>query len=104
MTDAILSRAGGSIADFTGHRQTAFRELEHFTIKLKVFNREKQDKSCSLTQGITIGTHKVSADNVSLTGAVSLASMLTEIFLPQQWNAGAGVGKITRFTPVETPC
>ncbi len=28
VTDAILSRAGGSIADFTGHRQTAFRELE----------------------------------------------------------------------------
>ena len=74
VTDAILSRAGGSIADFTGHRQTAFRELErvlNFPQSNLCLNREKQDKSCSLTQALP-SELKVSADNVSLTGAVSL--------------------------------
>ncbi|HFP1936607.1 TPA: AppA family phytase/histidine-type acid phosphatase [Escherichia coli] len=76
VTDAILSRAGGSIADFTGHRQTAFRELE------RVLNFSQSN---------------LSADNVSLTGAVSLASMLTEIFLLQQAQGmpEPGWGRIT---------
>ena len=91
VTDAILSRAGGAIADFTGHRQTAFRELErvlNFPQSNLCLKREKQDESCSLTQ---------SADNVSLTGAVSLASMLTEIFLLQQAQGmpEPGWGRIT---------
>ncbi len=99
MTDAILSRAGGSIADFTGHRQTAFRELEqvlNFPQSNLCLNREKQDKSCSLTQALP-SELKVSADNVSLTGAVSLASMLTEIFLLQQAQGmpEPGWGRIT---------
>lgn len=99
MTDAILSRAGGSIADFTGHRQTAFRELErvlNFPQSNLCLNREKQDESCSLTQALP-SELKVSADNVSLTGAVSLASMLTEIFLLQQAQGmpEPGWGRIT---------
>lgn len=99
VTDAILSRAGGSIADFTGHRQTAFRELEqvlNFPQSNLCLNREKQDKSCSLTQALP-SELKVSADNVSLTGAVSLASMLTEIFLLQQAQGmpEPGWGRIT---------
>ena len=99
MTDAILSRAGGSIADFTGHRQTAFRELErvlNFPQSNLCLKREKQDESCSLTQALP-SELKVSADNVSLTGAVSLASMLTEIFLLQQAQGmpEPGWGRIT---------
>ncbi len=99
VTDAILSRAGGSIADFTGHRQTAFRELErvlNFPQSNLCLNREKQDESCSLTQALP-SELKVSADNVSLTGAVSLASMLTEIFLLQQAQGmpEPGWGRIT---------
>ncbi|CAI6160999.1 Periplasmic AppA protein [includes: phosphoanhydrid phosphohydrolase and 4-phytase] [Escherichia coli] len=99
VTDAILSRAGGSIADFTGHRQTAFRELErvlNFPQSNLCLNREKQDDSCSLTQALP-SELKVSADNVSLTGAVSLASMLTEIFLLQQAQGmpEPGWGRIT---------
>ncbi|NAR11521.1 bifunctional acid phosphatase/4-phytase, partial [Escherichia coli] len=99
VTDAILSRAGGSIADFTGHRQTAFRELEqvlNFPQSNLCLNREKQDESCSLTQ-VLPSELKVSADNVSLTGAVSLASMLTEIFLLQQAQGmpEPGWGRIT---------
>lgn len=99
VTDAILSRAGGSIADFTGHRQTAFRELErvlNFPQSNLCLKREKQDESCSLTQALP-SELKVSADNVSLTGAVSLASMLTEIFLLQQAQGmpEPGWGRIT---------
>ncbi|MBE9808273.1 histidine-type phosphatase, partial [Escherichia coli] len=58
--------------------------------------REKQDESCSLTQALP-SELKVSADNVSLTGAVSLASMLTEIFLLQQAQGmpEPGWGRIT---------
>ncbi|WP_137512847.1 bifunctional acid phosphatase/4-phytase, partial [Escherichia coli] len=99
VTDAILSRAGGSIADFTGHRQTAFRELGrvlNFPQSNLCLKREKQDESCSLTQALP-SELKVSADNVSLTGAVSLASMLTEIFLLQQAQGmpEPGWGRIT---------
>lgn len=99
VTDAILSRAGGAIADFAGHRQTAFRELErvlNFPQSNLCLNRKKQDESCSLTQALP-SELKVSADNVSLTGAVSLASMLTEIFLLQQAQGmpEPGWGRIT---------
>ena len=92
VTDAILSRAGGSIADFTGHRQTVL----NFPQSNLCLNREKQDESCSLTQALP-SELKVSADNVSLTGAVSLASMLTEIFLLQQAQGmpEPGWGRIT---------
>ncbi len=47
VTDAILSRAGGSIADFTGHRQTAFANwngcliFRNQTCALNVRNRTK---------------------------------------------------------------
>ncbi len=99
VTDAILSRAGGSIADFTGHRQTAFRELErvlNFPQSNLCLKREKQDESCSLTQALP-SELKVSADNVSLTGAVSLASMLTETSSLQQAQGmpEPGWGRIT---------
>jgi 4-phytase/acid phosphatase len=85
VTDAILSRAGGSIADFTGHRQTAFRELErvlNFPQSNLCLNREKQDESCSLTQALP-SELKVSADNVSLTGAVLRINADGDILLQQ---------------------
>lgn len=99
VTDAILSRAGGSIDDFTEHRQMAFRELERvlsFSQSSLCLGREKQNESCSLTQ-VLPSELEVSDDHVSLTGAVSLASMLTEIFLLQQAQGmpEAGWGRIT---------
>lgn len=99
VTEAILNRAGGSITNFTDHRQTAFHELErvlNFPQSSLCLKREKQDESCSLTQ-VLPSELKVSTDNVSLTGAVSLASMLTEIFLLQQAQGmpEPGWGRIT---------
>ncbi|QTA28488.1 AppA family phytase/histidine-type acid phosphatase [Escherichia albertii] len=99
VTGAILNRAGGSIAGFTEHRQTAFCELErvlNFSQSRLCLKREKQGESCSLTQ-VLPSELNVSSDNVSLTGAVSLASMLTEIFLLQQAQGmpQPGWGRIT---------
>lgn len=99
VTATILSRAGGSIAEFTEHRQTAFRELEqvlNFQQSNLCLKRDNQDESCTLTQALP-SELKVSDDNVSLTGAASLASMLTEIFLLQQAQGmpEPGWGRIT---------
>ncbi|BDZ90719.1 hypothetical protein VEE68_51660 [Escherichia coli] len=64
--------------------------------------REKQDESCSLTQALP-SELKVSADNVSLTGAGKPRINADGDISPatSTGNAGAGVGKDHRFTPVE---
>ncbi|WP_100103642.1 AppA family phytase/histidine-type acid phosphatase [Candidatus Hamiltonella defensa] len=82
---AVLMRAGGSLEHFTQKNQPAFSVLEN------VLNFAHSDfcknnppgKSCTLINALPAGL-QVHRDNVSLSGAPGLASMLTEIFLLQQ--------------------
>lgn len=106
VADALLDRAGGSIAEFTESRQTAFNELErvlNFLQSSRCLMREKQDESCSLAKALPSAL-EISDDNVSLTGALSLASMITEIFLLQeaQGMPEPGWGRITDLTQWNT--
>ncbi|APG18247.1 phosphoanhydride phosphorylase [Kosakonia radicincitans DSM 16656] len=83
--EAILNQAGGDIGHYAQRYQPAFQTLE------KVLNFSQSEKckatgqnnGCSLTQVLPTKLN-ATPDNVSLTGAWGLSSMLTEIFLLQQ--------------------
>lgn len=83
--EAILTRAGGSLDEYTRHYQPAFQALERV---LNFSQSEKcqaagQSAQCTLTD-VLPAELKVSPENVSLSGSWGLASTLTEIFLLQQ--------------------
>lgn len=83
VTAAILRRAGGDIAHFTQQYQPAFQTLEQVLAFPQSEKCQPTRHGCSFTT--TLPTElKVTADAVSLPGAWSLASTLTEIFLLQQ--------------------
>jgi len=82
---AILTKAGGSIEQYSQTYQSAFQTLEHV---LNFPDSEKcktagENHMCSFTNDIPTKLN-IKPDNVSLPGAWGLSSTLTEIFLLQQ--------------------
>lgn len=82
---AILTKAGGSIEQYSQTYQSAFQILEHV---LNFPDSEKcktagDNHVCSFTKAIPTKLN-IKPDNVSLPGAWGLSSTLTEIFLLQQ--------------------
>ncbi len=83
--EAILTKAGGNIEQYTRTYQPAFQTLE------RVLNFPDSEKCktagknavCSFTKDIPTKLN-IKPDNVSLPGAWGLSSTLTEIFLLQQ--------------------
>ncbi|WBU51459.1 AppA family phytase/histidine-type acid phosphatase [Kosakonia pseudosacchari] len=83
--EAILTKAGGNIEQYTRTYQPAFQNLE------RVLNFPDSEKCktagknavCSFTKDIPTKLN-IKPDNVSLPGAWGLSSTLTEIFLLQQ--------------------
>lgn len=83
--EAILTKAGGNIEQYTQRYQPAFQALErvlNFPDSAKC-KSAGENHVCSLTNDIPTKLN-IKPDNVSLPGAWGLSSTLTEIFLLQQ--------------------
>ncbi|HCC6165861.1 TPA: AppA family phytase/histidine-type acid phosphatase [Citrobacter amalonaticus] len=82
--EAILTRAEGNIERYTQRYDSAFRTLEQvLNFSRSAACRSTSQSGCTLP-GTLPSELRVSADNVALSGAWSLSSMLTEIFLLQE--------------------
>jgi len=82
--EAILTRAGGNIERYTQRYDSAFRTLEQvLNFSQSAACKLPRQPDCTLP-GALPSELKISSDNVSLSGAWSLSSMLTEIFLLQE--------------------
>ncbi|EOC0058060.1 AppA family phytase/histidine-type acid phosphatase [Cronobacter turicensis] len=82
--EAILTRAGGNIERYTQRYDSAFRTLEQvLNFSQSIACKSTRQPGCTLP-GALPSELKISSDNVSLSGAWSLSSMLTEIFLLQE--------------------
>lgn len=82
--EAILTRAEGNIERYTQRYDSAFRTLEQvLNFSRSAACRSTSQSGCTLP-GTLPSELRVSADTVSLSGAWSLSSMLTEIFLLQE--------------------
>lgn len=82
--EAILTRAEGNIERYTQRYDSAFRTLEQvLNFSRSAACRSASQSGCTLP-GTLPSELRVSADNVALSGAWSLSSMLTEIFLLQE--------------------
>jgi 4-phytase/acid phosphatase len=96
---AILERAGGNIELYTMRYQPSFRTLEtvlNFS-QSEICKTTETSEKCTLP-GTLPSELKVTPDSVSLPGAWSLSSTLTEIFLLQEAQGIPQVawGRITR--------
>ncbi|EOC1313870.1 AppA family phytase/histidine-type acid phosphatase [Cronobacter turicensis] len=81
---AILTRAEGSIERYTERYDSAFRTLEQvLNFSQSAACKSTRQPGCTLPE-VLPSELKISSDNVSLSGAWSLSSMLTEIFLLQE--------------------
>ncbi|MBJ9238414.1 AppA family phytase/histidine-type acid phosphatase [Citrobacter braakii] len=83
--NAILERAGGNIELYTQRYQSSFRTLENVLnfSQSETCKTTEKSKKCTLPETLP-SELKVTPDNVSLPGAWSLSSTLTEIFLLQE--------------------
>ncbi|ELY2668583.1 AppA family phytase/histidine-type acid phosphatase [Cronobacter sakazakii] len=82
--DAILTRAGGNIERYTQRYDSAFRTLEQvLNFSQSASCKSAHQPGCTLPE-VLPSELRVSPDNVSLSGAWSLSSTLTEIFLLQE--------------------
>lgn len=82
--EAILTRAEGNIERYTQRYDSAFRTLEQvLNFSRSAACRSASQSGCTLP-GTLPSELRVSADTVALSGAWSLSSMLTEIFLLQE--------------------
>ncbi|NHV08942.1 AppA family phytase/histidine-type acid phosphatase [Cronobacter turicensis] len=81
---AILTRAEGNIERYTQRYDSAFRTLEQvLNFSQSAACKSTRQSGCTLPE-VLPSELKISSDNVSLSGAWSLSSMLTEIFLLQE--------------------
>ncbi|EMA8637889.1 AppA family phytase/histidine-type acid phosphatase [Cronobacter malonaticus] len=82
--EAILARSEGNIERYTQRYDSAFRTLEQvLNFPQSAACKSTRQAGCTLP-GVLPSELSVSPDNVSLSGAWSLSSTLTEIFLLQE--------------------